>query len=136
MKMSKTIGNCIYLSDDEKTLKKKVMKMYSSNKALEEPGATEGNPVFTYLDTFAGDKEKVEELKAHYRKGGLGDGTVKKFLHEVLEELLAPIRKRREEYAKDAHEVMKILKKGTDKARETTSKTLSDVREVMKINYF
>lgn len=136
MKMSKSLGNCIYLSETESSLKKKVMKMYSSNKALEEPGETEGNPVFTYLDAFATDKEKVEEFKAHYRKGGLGDGTVKKYLHEVLEEFLGPIRKRRLEYAGDPKGVLDMLKEGTEKARLTASKTLSDVRKAMGIDYF
>lgn len=136
MKMSKSLGNCIYLSETESSLKKKVMKMYSSDKALEDPGVTEDHPVFLYLDTFAKDREKVEALKAEYRKGGLGDGTVKKELNEVLQEFLRPIRQRREEYAKDPKGVMEILKKGTESARTTASKTLSDVKRAMGINYF
>jgi len=136
MKMSKSLGNCIYLSETESSLKKKVMKMYSSDKALEDPGVTEGHPVFTYLDIFAPDKEKVEALKADYRKGGLGDGTVKKELNEVLQEFLQPIRQKREEYARDPKGVMEILKRGTEKARTTASKTLSDVKKAMGIIYF
>lgn len=136
MKMSKSIGNCIYLSETESSLKKKVMKMYSSNKALEDPGQPDGHPVFIYLDTFCSDKELVEKLKADYRKGGLGDGTVKKQLNEVLQEFLAPIRKRREEYAGDPSGVMELLKKGTDNARIVASETLSDVKKAMGITYF
>ena len=136
MKMSKSIGNCIYLSETESSLKKKVMKMYSSNRALEDPGQPDGHPVFIYLDTFCSDKELVEKLKADYRKGGLGDGTVKKQLNEVLQEFLAPIRKRREEYAGDPSGVMELLKKGTDNARIVASETLSDVKKAMGITYF
>ncbi|NGX39001.1 MAG: Tryptophan--tRNA ligase 2 [Chlamydiae bacterium] len=138
MKMSKTIGNCIYLSDPSDVVQKKVMKMYTDPEHLrvEDPGKVEGNPVFTYLDVFDPDREKFEEMKAHYTKGGLGDVVVKRHLHDVLEQMLEPIRQRREEFAKDPGEVMRILEKGTETARFTTSKTLSEVRAAMGIDYF
>ncbi|MDU4660964.1 MAG: tryptophan--tRNA ligase, partial [Clostridium butyricum] len=102
-KMSKSIGNCIYLSDDADTVKKKVMSMYTdpNHIRVEDPGQIEGNTVFTYLDVFAPNKEEVEEMKAHYKRGGLGDMKVKKYLNEVMQAELEPIRKRREEFAKD-----------------------------------
>jgi len=138
MKMSKTLGNCIYLSDSPEIIKKKVMKMYTDPNHLrvEDPGKVEGNPVFTYLDVFGTDTEKITELKEHYQRGGLGDVVVKRYLEEVLQTFLEPIRNRREEFAKDPAMVMEILKKGTEKAREVTSQTLSDVRSAMGINYF
>ncbi len=139
MKMSKTLGNCIYLLDPPKIAHKKIMKMVSdpNHTDIEKPGQVEGNPVFIYLDTFASDLDKVQELKDHYQRGGLGDGTLKKYLsEEVLLPFLEPIQKRREEFAKDPAQVMEILKKGTEKARETTSKTLAEVRSAMGINYF
>ncbi len=138
MKMSKTLGNCIYLSDSPDVIQKKVMKMFTDpgHIRVEDPGKVEGNPVFTYLDTFDTNTEKVQELKDHYQKGGLGDVIVKRYLNEVLQAFLEPIRKKREEYAKDTAGVMEILKKGTEKARLTTAKTLSDVRSAMGIDYF
>ncbi|MDN3506566.1 MAG: tryptophan--tRNA ligase [Simkaniaceae bacterium] len=137
-KMSKTIGNCIYLSDPADVIKKKVMKMQTdpNHTNIDEPGQVEGNPAFIYLDAFGSDTAKIQELKDHYAKGGLGDGTLKKYLNEVLQDFLEPIRIRREEFAKDPKTVMEILKKGTEKARITTAKTLSDVRSAMGINYF
>ncbi|NGX38486.1 MAG: Tryptophan--tRNA ligase 2 [Chlamydiae bacterium] len=137
-KMSKSIGNCIFLSDPPEVIKKKIMRMISdpSHTDIEAPGKVEGNPVFTYLDTFDPDTAKVQELKDHYQKGGLGDGTLKKYLNEVLQTFLEPIRKKREEFAKDPAHVMEILKKGTEKARQTASATLSEVRDAMGINYF
>ena len=135
-KMSKTIGNCIYLSDSEEVIQKKVMKMYTDPKHLrvEDPGLVEGNPVFTYLDAFDPDKEKVQELKDHYQKGGLGDVVVKRYLNDVLQAMLAPIRKKRETL--DPEMVMECLRKGTEKARERAASTLSEVRSAMGINYF
>lgn len=138
LKMSKTLNNAIYLCDSPDVLKKKVMKMQSdpTHTNIDDPGKVEGNSVFTYLDVFGSDKEKIDALKAHYQKGGLGDGEVKRYLIEVLQSYLEPIRKRRETFAKEPAEVMKILKKGTDRARLTTSKTLFEVRSAMGINYF
>ncbi len=137
-KMSKSLGNAIFLSDEPKELEKKVKKMYTDPNHLrvEDPGQVEGNPVFIYLDAFGTDTDKIQELKEHYERGGLGDSVLKKYLYEVLDEFLTPIRKRREVYAKDPAEVMRMLKKGTAAAREVTSKTLQEVREAMKINYF
>lgn len=137
-KMSKTIGNCIFLSDDADTLQKKVMKMFTDPNHLrvEDPGQVEGNPVFIYLDAFGSDSEKIQELKDHYKRGGLGDVVVKRYLNEVLQEFLKPIREKREAYAKDPEQVLKILQRGTENARKVTSKTLSDVRSAMGINYF
>lgn len=137
-KMSKSLGNCIYLSDEPDDIRKKVMSMYTdpNHIRIEDPGKVEGNMVFTYLDTFCDDKEKVEELKAQYRKGGLGDVKIKKFLNEVLQAELEPIRKRRNEYKKDIGAVYKMLKDGSDKAREVTSKTLDEVRTAIGLEYF
>ena len=146
-KMSKSLGNCIYLSDTEKDVKQKVMGMFTdpNHIKIEDPGCIEGNTVFTYLDAFCKDEhfgiylpeyQNLDELKAHYQRGGLGDMKVKKFLNSVLQEELAPIRERRKEFEKDIPYVYEILKKGTEKAREAASKTLSDVKESMKINYF
>jgi len=137
-KMSKTLGNCIFLSDPPKVVEKKVMKMFTDPHHLrvEDPGKIEGNTVFTYLDVFDPDREKVQEMKDHYQRGGLGDVKVKKRLNETLQAFLEPIRSRREEFAKDVAGVMEILKKGTERARFTASKTLSDVRSAMGINYF
>ncbi len=136
-KMSKSLGNCIYLSESADTLAKKVKGMYTDpgHLRVEDPGKVEGNPVFTYLDAFDPDKEAVEALKAHYRKGGLGDGTVKKRLLEVLEAFLSPIRKRREELAKEPKEVMKIILEGTARARLVTAETLRQVRAAMHLDY-
>lgn len=137
-KMSKSLGNCIYLSDEPDDIRKKVMSMYTdpNHIRIEDPGKVEGNMVFTYLDTFCDDKDKVEELKTQYRKGGLGDVKIKKFLNEVLQAELEPIRKRRNEYKKDIGAVYKMLKDGSDKAREITSKTLDEVRTAIGLEYF
>ncbi|MDU5722273.1 MAG: tryptophan--tRNA ligase [Clostridium butyricum] len=137
-KMSKSIGNCIYLSDDADTVKKKVMSMYTdpNHIKVEDPGQIEGNTVFTYLDVFAPNKEEVEEMKAHYKRGGLGDMKVKKYLNEVMQAELEPIRKRREEFAKDMDYVYKMLKDGSDKARQVAAQTLTEVREAIGLEYF
>lgn len=137
-KMSKSLNNAIYLSDPKEVLAKKVKGMYTDpgHLRVEDPGKVEGNPVFTYLDAFAKDKKKLEELRAHYAKGGLGDSVVKRYLHEELEAFLAPIRARREEYAKDPKAVMEMLAKGTEVANEVAEKTLQEVRTAMGIDYF
>lgn len=137
-KMSKSIGNCIYLSDDADTIKKKVMSMYTdpNHIRVEDPGQVEGNTVFTYLDVFAPNKEEVEEMKAHYTRGGLGDMKVKRYLNEVMQAELEPIRNRREEFAKDMDYVYKMLKDGSDKAREVASQTLKEVRNAIGLEYF
>lgn len=136
-KMGKTLGNCIYLSDSAEELEKKVKKMYTdpNHVRVEDPGKVEGNPVFIYLDLFDPDREKFEELKAHYQRGGLGDSIVKRHLNEVLQAFLAPIRARREEYAKDPQGVMEMLKEGSKRARETASATLAEVRKAMCLDY-
>ena len=137
-KMSKSIGNCIYLSDDADTIKKKVMSMYTdpNHIRVEDPGQVEGNTVFTYLDVFAPNKEEVEEMKAHYTRGGLGDMKVKKYLNEVMQAELEPIRKRREEFAQNMDYVYKMLKDGSDRAREVAAQTLKEVREAIGLEYF
>ncbi|MDY3888999.1 MAG: tryptophan--tRNA ligase [Agathobacter sp.] len=146
-KMSKSLGNCIYLSDDEKTVKQKVMSMYTDPTHIQitDPGHIEGNTVFTYLDAFSkpGHFEEylpeyasLEELKEHYQRGGLGDVKIKKFLNNVLQEELNPIRARRKEFEKDIPMVYDILKKGSEAAREAASQTLSEVKSAMRINYF
>ncbi|WP_459480363.1 tryptophan--tRNA ligase [Clostridium saccharoperbutylacetonicum] len=137
-KMSKSIGNCIYLSDDADTIKKKVMSMYTdpNHIRVEDPGQIEGNTVFTYLDVFATDKNAVEEMKEHYKRGGLGDVKVKKYLNEVLQAELEPIRNRRLEFEKDLDYVYKMLKDGSDKARAVAANTLKEVREAIGIEYF
>lgn len=137
-KMSKSIGNCIYLSDDADTIKKKVMSMYTdpNHIRVEDPGQVEGNTVFTYLDVFAPNKEEVEEMKAHYTRGGLGDMKVKKYLNEIMQAELEPIRKRREAFAKDMDYVYKVLKDGSNTAREVAAKTLTEVREAIGLEYF
>lgn len=146
-KMSKSLGNCIYLSDTPADVKTKVMSMFTDPDHIKvsDPGKIEGNTVFTYLDAFSRpehfaeylpDYANLDELKEHYRRGGLGDVKVKKFLLAVLEEELSPIRARRAEYQKDIGGVYDILKKGTEKARETAARTLDEVRSAMKINYF
>lgn len=136
-KMSKSLGNCIYLSDPADALAKKVKSMYTDpgHLRVEDPGKVEGNPVFTYLDAFDADKKILEEMKAHYQRGGLGDMVVKKRLLEILEAFLSPIRKKREEFAKDPASVMKIILQGTERARKTTSATLRDVRKAMCLDY-
>jgi len=146
-KMSKSLGNCIYLSDEPDDIKKKIMGMYTDPGHLhvEDPGKVEGNTVFTYLDAFAKPEhfaaflpeyKNLDELKDHYRRGGLGDIKVKRFLNEVLQETLRPIRERRHEFEKDIAYVYDVLKAGTDKGRESAAKTLHDVKDAMKINYF
>ena len=146
-KMSKSLGNCIYLSDSADDVKKKVMGMYTDPDHLKvsDPGKVEGNTVFTYLDAFSRPEhfekylpeyENLDALKDHYRRGGLGDVKVKRFLIAVLEELLTPIRERRAYYEQRIEEVYDILRKGSDRARETAAATLADVRRAMRINYF
>ncbi|NDC37965.1 MAG: tryptophan--tRNA ligase [Proteobacteria bacterium] len=137
-KMSKSLGNAVYLSDDEKTVAQKIKMMFTDPKHLrmEDPGTVEGNVVFSYLDAFDPDTAKVEELKAHYRRGGLGDGVVKQRLREVLEEFLKPIRARRAEFAADKGEVLRLLKVGTERARAVAAQTLKEAKEAMGINYF
>lgn len=137
-KMSKSIGNCIYLSDDADTIRKKVMSMYTdpNHIRVEDPGQIEGNTVFTYLDVFATDKNAVEEMKEHYKRGGLGDVKVKKYLNEILQAELEPIRNRRLEFEKDIDAVYKMLKGGSDKARAVAANTLKEVRNAIGIEYF
>ena len=146
-KMSKSLGNCIYLSDDADTVKKKVMSMYTDPLHLRaaDPGHLEGNTVFIYLDAFCRDEHfaeylpeynNLDELKAHYTKGGLGDVKVKRLLNSVLEEELSPIRARRAEYEKDKAAVAEMLKTGSLKAREKAAQTLAEVKRAMGINYF
>lgn len=146
-KMSKSLGNCIYLSDSAEEVRKKVMGMYTDPDHLrvEDPGKVEGNAVFTYLDAFSRpehfaaylpDYASLDELKAHYRRGGLGDVKVKKFLIAVLEATLAPIRERRRIFEQRIGEVYRMLAEGSAKARATAAATLRDVRSAMKINYF
>ena len=146
-KMSKSLGNCIYLSDSAKDMQQKVKSMYTDpgHLRVEDPGKVEGNTVFTYLDAFSTNDDfaefwpeyqNLDELKDHYRRGGLGDMKCKKFLIKVLDKYLEPIRQRRHEFEKDIPEVFNLLKKGSDAAREVAAQTLNDVRQAMKINYF
>ena len=146
-KMSKSLGNCIYLSDEADVVKKKVMSMFTDPNHLrvEDPGQVEGNPVFIYLDAFCKqeyvdeflpDYANLEELKEHYKRGGLGDVKVKKFLNNVLQKQLEPIRNKRHEYEKDIPGVYEILRKGTEAAYEVAQQTLNEVKASMKINYF
>jgi tryptophanyl-tRNA synthetase len=146
-KMSKSLGNCIYLSDSAEEVKKKVMSMYTDPDHLKvsDPGKVEGNCVFTYLDAFSRDEhfakycpeyENLEAMKEHYRRGGLGDVKCKKLLIAVLEELLEPIRERRKHYEQHIEEVYEVLRRGSEEARATASETLADVRRAMRINYF
>lgn len=146
-KMSKSLGNCIYLSDTEEDTKKKVMSMFTDPTHLrrEDPGHVEGNPVFTYLDAFCKDEyfaeylpdyKNLDELKAHYQRGGLGDMVVKKFLNNVIQTELRPIRERRNDWEKRLPDVYEILKQGTAKARATAAQTLSEVKHAMRIDYF
>lgn len=137
-KMSKSLNNGIYLSDSFEEMRDKVMKMYTDPEHIrvEDPGKIEGNVVFAYLDVFAKDKNKVEEMKAHYQRGGLGDVVVKRYLIEVLDEILSPIRTKRAELAKNPDLVYEILKQGSKKAEQVASRTLQEVKEAMKINYF
>ena len=146
-KMSKSLGNCIYLSDESDDVKKKVMSMFTDPNHLrvEDPGKVEGNPVFIYLDAFSKpehfaeylpDYQNLDELKAHYTRGGLGDVKVKKFLNNVLQEELAPIRERRKMWEQRIPDVYDILKAGTEVAEKKAAETLHDVRAAMQINYF
>ena len=146
-KMSKSLGNCIYLSDTPDEVRKKIMSMYTDPTHIQvsDPGHIEGNTVFTYLDAFCRpehferylpDYANLDELKAHYQRGGLGDVKVKRFLNSVLEETLEPIRARRREFEKDIPEVYQILKRGSEAAEEVAAQTLSEVKDAMKINYF
>ena len=145
-KMSKSLGNCIYLAEDPKDIKKKVMSMFTdpNHIRIEDPGSLEGNTVFTYLDAFCNDQhfeeylpdyKNLDELKEHYQRGGLGDVKVKKFLNNVLQEELEPIRKRREELQKDIPYVYEVLKKGSEVARETAAQTLHEVRDAKCLHF-
>lgn len=137
-KMSKTLGNCIYLSDNADEIAKKVRTMYTDpgHLRVEDPGKVEGNPVFTYLDAFDPNKEEVAALKEHYQRGGLGDVKLKKRLTDVLIALLEPFNRRRAEYAGDPQHVMSLLKQGTERACSVTDQTLREVRRAMGIDYF
>ena len=146
-KMSKSLNNCIYLSDTPEEVKKKIMSMFTdpNHIRVEDPGCVEGNPVFIYLDAFCRqehfekywpDYKNLDELKAHYTRGGLGDVKVKRFLNQVLQEELEPIRVRRKEYEQNIPEVYRILKEGSIKAQRAAAATLAEVKAAMKINYF
>ncbi len=146
-KMSNSLGNCIYLADDPKEVQKKIMSMYTDplHLRIEDPGHLEGNAVFTYLDAFCKPEHferylpeyaGLDELKAHYQRGGLGDVKIKKFLNKIIQEELEPIRARRKEYEKDIAAVYDILKAGTEAARETAAQTMDEVKKAMKIDYF
>lgn len=146
-KMSKSLGNCIYLSEEPEDIKKKVFSMFTdpNHIRIEDPGSLEGNTVFTYLDAFCRPEyfpeflpeyKDLDELKAHYQRGGLGDMKVKRFLNNVLQAELEPIRKRRKEFQKDIPAVYEMLRKGTEKAEKVAAETLSDVKTAMRINYF
>lgn len=137
-KMSKSLGNAIYLADDAKTVQKKVMSMYTDPNHIhvEDPGKVEGNTVFTYLDVFDPDKDKVAELKSEYQKGGLGDVKIKRYLNKVLEAELAPIRERREKFAQDEDAVYEMLLEGSKKANKVANATLEQVRDAIGLNYF
>lgn len=137
-KMGKSLGNAIFLSDSADVVRQKVMSMYTDPNHLRvsDPGKVEGNPVFSYLDAFDSDKNKVAELKAHYQRGGLGDVVLKKYLVDVLESFLAPVRGRREEFAKDPYAVMQMLQAGTSVTEAYAAQTMQEVRRAMKIDYF
>ena len=146
-KMSKSLGNCIYLSDSADEVWQKVRSMYTDplHVNLNDPGHVEGNAVFTYLDAFSTDEDfaqfwpdyaNLDELKEHYQRGGLGDMKCKKFLNQVLNKFLEPMRERRHEFEKDIPEIFNILKKGTEKAREIAAETMDEVRKAMRIDYF
>lgn len=146
-KMSKSLGNCIYLSDEADVIKKKIMSMFTdpNHVRVEDPGKVEGNPVFIYLDAFSRPEHfaeflpeyaNIDELKAHYQRGGLGDVKVKKFLNNVMQAELAPIRERRHMWEQRIDEVKMILKQGSETARAAAAETLHDVRAAMQINYF
>ena len=146
-KMSKSLGNCIYLSDEPEDVQKKIMSMFTDPLHIraDQPGRIEGNPVFTYLDAFCQDEhfleflpdyQNLDEMKAHYTRGGLGDVKVKRFLNQVIQEELSPIRKRRKAWEQRLPEVFEILRIGSQKAHEKAAETLGDVRRAMRINYF
>ena len=146
-KMSKSLGNCIYLSDEAEDIKKKVMSMFTDPNHLrvEDPGQVEGNPVFIYLDAFCKqdyvdeflpDYANLEELKEHYKRGGLGDVKVKRFLNAVMQEELGPIRAKRKELEQHIPEIYEILKKGSEEARKAAAETMAEVKRAMRINYF
>jgi tryptophanyl-tRNA synthetase len=137
-KMSKSLNNAIYLSDTADTIAKKIKGMYTDPNHLrvEDPGQIEGNPVFEYLEAFETDVNLLEEMKAHYQRGGLGDSKVKNRLNDLLQSLLEPIRIKRAIYAADPHSVMEILKEGTRRANETAEETLQEVRKAMCLDYF
>lgn len=146
-KMSKSLGNCIYLSDTEEEVKNKIMNMFTDPNHIKvsDPGSVEGNAVFTYLDAFCRpehfgiylpDYNNLDELKEHYQRGGLGDVKIKRFLNSVLQEELEPIRKRRKEFEARIPEVYEILREGSIKAKEAAAATLDEVKSAMKINYF
>ena len=146
-KMSKSLGNCIYLSEESEDIKKKVFSMFTdpNHIRVEDPGSLEGNTVFTYLDAFCkpeyfaeflSEYQNLDEMKAHYQRGGLGDMKVKRFLNNVLQAELEPIRNRRKELQKDIPAIYEILKKGSEKAEAVAAQTLKEVKDAMKINYF
>lgn len=146
-KMSKSLGNCIYLSDSANDVWKKVKKMSNGapRMSMDEPGNLEGNAVLTYLEAFSTpddfaqywpEYQNLDELKEHYVRGGIGDGTCKKFLNSILNDMLEPMRIRRKEFEQDIPEIYNILKKGTERARETAAQTMDEVRRAMQINYF
>ena len=146
-KMSKSLNNCIYLSDSETDVKQKIMSMFTDpgHLRVQDPGKVEGNPVFIYLEAFCRDEhferycpdyQNLQEMEDHYARGGLGDVKVKKFLNNVMQEELEPIRKRRKEFEKDIPEIYRILKEGSEAAEAEAARTLSEVKNAMKINYF
>lgn len=146
-KMSKSLNNCIYLSDSEADVKQKIMSMFTDpgHLRVQDPGKVEGNPVFIYLEAFCRDEhferycpdyQNLQEMEDHYARGGLGDVKVKKFLNNVIQEELEPIRKRRKEFEKDIPEIYRILKEGSEAAEAEAARTLSEVKNAMKINYF
>lgn len=136
-KMSKSLGNTIYLADSANEVERKVMSMYTDPNHLKasDPGQTKNNPVFIYLDAFGEDKEKIDAMKSHYEKGGLGDVAVKRYLNEVLQDFLSPIRDKRDFLQKDVESVYKIAYEGTENAKALTDKTLQNVKKAMKIDY-
>lgn len=137
-KMSKSLNNCIYLSDSPEEIKKKVMSMYTdpNHIRVEDKGDTKNNPVFIYLDVFGKDKEKIEQMKEHYERGGLGDVVCKKYLNEVMQEFIKPIREKREQLEKDFSKVEEVFKNGSVRAKEVAQSTLEKVRKAMQLNYF
>jgi tryptophanyl-tRNA synthetase len=137
-KMSKSLGNTILLSDTDETIARQVMAMYTDANYIHasDPGSVEGNVVFSYLDVFDADKAEVKKMKEHYRAGGLGDVILKKRLTEILQDIIRPIRERREAFAKDIPAVRRILQQGSEKARAVVQETMADVKRAMKIDYF